>query len=95
LIEGQVLCHLFIIGEIACGTLRNRQEIFARMAALPEAEVAGHDEVLELLNSRRLHGKGLAWVDLHLLASALLSRSPLWTLDKSLGRAAAHMKISA
>ena len=95
LYDEQVLCHPFIVGELACGTLRNRQEILSLLSALPEARVAEHDEVLHLVEGRHLYGRGLGWVDAHLLASALLTRCTLWTLDKPLRRAAAALKISA
>jgi predicted nucleic acid-binding protein len=92
--EAQVLCHPFISGELACGNLHNRTEILSLLAALPQAQVAEHEEVLELLSVRRLHGLGLGWVDAHLLASALLSRCPLWTLDKALDTAAIQLGVS-
>lgn len=91
---GQVLSHPFVIGELACGNLRNRQEILALLAALPRASVADHGEVMTLLESSHLFGRGLGWVDLHLLASALLSRCALWTLDRPLQRAASALKVS-
>lgn len=93
--DGAVLLHPFVIGELACGSLRNRAEILGHLAKLPEAQVAQHHEVLHLVEAARLHGRGLGWVDTHLLASALLSRCPLWTLDKRLERAATAMRISA
>jgi len=91
--EEQVFCHPFVIGELACGMLRNRQEVLSLLKALPQARVAEHEEVLHLLVGRRLHGRGLGWVDAHLLASALLTGCTLWTLDKPLGRAAAALDI--
>ena len=95
LYDEQVLCHPFIIGELACGTLRNRQEILRLLSALPEARIADHEEVVHLVEGRHLYGRGLGWVDAHLLASALLTRCTLWTLDKPLKQVAAAFKISA
>lgn len=95
LIEGQVLCHPFIVGEIACGALRNRREILSLLAALPPAPMAEHEEVLGLIESRRLHGRGIGWIDAHLITSALLSRSPLWTLDSKLRSVASSLGISS
>ncbi|MFQ5881693.1 MAG: type II toxin-antitoxin system VapC family toxin [Candidatus Methylomirabilales bacterium] len=95
LYDEQVLCHPFIVGELACGTLRNREEILTLLTALPEARVAEHQEVLHLLEAERLYGRGLGWVDAHLLASALITGCPLWTLDNPLQRMAAALKISA
>ena len=88
----QVLCHPLVVGELACGTLRNRQEILSTLRALPEARVAEHGEVLRFVETRRLHGRGLGWVDVSLLASALLTGCTLWTLDKPLRKAAAELR---
>lgn len=88
--NAEVTCHPFIIGELACGNLENRQEILSLLAALPSAVQASHEEALAFLENRRLMGKGLGYIDLHLLASAALSQVPLWTLDKRLSRAAAE-----
>lgn len=89
----QVLCHPFVVGELACGTLHNRQEILSTLRALPEAHVAEQEEVLRFLEARRLYGRGLGWVDAHLLASALLTQCTLWTLDRPLRRAAAALRV--
>jgi predicted nucleic acid-binding protein len=86
--EGSVLCHPFVVGELACENLRNRDEILELLQALPLAKLAEHDEVLHLLRDRGLFGRGLGWVDAHLLASAMLTEVPIWTLDKSLGEVA-------
>ncbi|HWQ69285.1 MAG TPA: PIN domain-containing protein [Patescibacteria group bacterium] len=94
LYDEQVLCHPFIIGELACGTLRNRQEILRLLSVLPKALVADHEEVAHLMEGRHLYGRGLGWVDVHLLASSILTRCPLWTLDKRLKQVAAALKIS-
>jgi len=91
--EEQVLCHPFVVGELACGTLHNRQEVLSLLRALPQARVAEHEEVLHLLEGRRLHGRGLGRIDAHLLASALLTGCTLWTFDKPPGRAAAALDI--
>jgi hypothetical protein len=91
----QVFCHPLVIGELACGNLGNRLEILGLMEALPQAEVAEHAEVLQFVESKKLAGKGLGWVDMHLLASAALTGCTLWTLDKPLRTAAARLKVSA
>jgi len=91
--NGEVLCHPFIIGELACGNLKNRDEILSLLEALPQARVAGHDEVMNFIETHELAGTGLGYVDVHLLASALLSRSALWTTDKSLSAAAQELGI--
>jgi predicted nucleic acid-binding protein len=84
LFDGEVVCHPFIVGELACGNLRNRKEILSLLQDLPMASVADHVEVMKIIENHKLMGKGVGYVDLHLLASALLDRIPLWTHDKRL-----------
>jgi predicted nucleic acid-binding protein len=91
--EGQVLCHPFVIGELSCGHLRNRGELVALLRALPEANVVEHEEALVFVEHHRLGGAGIGWVDVHLLASAVLARASLWTLDLPLVRAAHRLGI--
>jgi len=83
------LVHPFIVGELACGNLSNRARIMSDLQALPFARSATHNEVMQLIEARKLWGLGIGWVEGHLLASALLSSCPLWTLDRRLLRAAA------
>ena len=85
---GEVLCHPFIIGELACGSIAKRFEILDLLKALPQSTIAEHDEVMHFLNENLLYGRGLGWIDLHLLASASLSKVRLWTTDRPLKRAA-------
>ncbi len=94
LLDEQVLCHPYIVGELACGRLENRSEILSMLTALPEAQLLEHEEVLSFLEARRLYGRGIGWVDAHLLASTLLTRCTLWTLDNPLRRAAAALNVS-
>ena len=91
----QVLCHHFIVGELASGHLRNRGEIIALLEKLPSASAATHQEAMAFLEARRLSGRGIGYVDLHLLASAALDRVPLWALDKTLMRVAASLGLDA
>ena len=86
--EGRILTHPFVIGEIACGNLRQRGVILEALRELPSATVAAHDEVLRLVEERRLWGSGIGWLDAHLVASALLTGCRLWTLDRRLRRVA-------
>jgi predicted nucleic acid-binding protein len=87
--NGLALVHPFIVGELACGNLSNRARILNDLQALPSARSGTHNEVMQLIEARKLWGLGIGWVDGHLLASALLSSCPLWTLDRSFLRAAA------
>jgi predicted nucleic acid-binding protein len=91
--DGLVLMHPFVAGELACGSLKSRAAILSDLYTLPSAELASHAEVLKLIEDRCLWGQGLGWVDMHLLASALLSRCRLWTLDKKLGAAATELGL--
>lgn len=94
LLNGRVVCHPFIIGELACGQLKNRKEILSLLEALPMAKIAEHEEVLHFIEKHRLIGIGLGYLDVHLLASALLSGIPLWMKDKKLKEVAIRLNIS-
>lgn len=91
--DGEVWCHPFVQGELACGNLKNRDEILSLLASLPAAPVASHDEALSLVSLRKLQGTGLGWIDVHLLASALLAGVSLWTLDRRLAAAALRLGV--
>lgn len=84
-----VLVHPFVVGEIACGSLRNRESILELLQDLPAAVVASPDEVLKFIETHVLHGKGIGYVDVHLLAAvALTPDATLWTRDTKLRRIA-------
>ena len=92
--QGLIACHPFIVGELACGSLKNRQEIIQLLEALPRVNTLDHSEVLWLIESRNLMSQGIGYVDTHLLGAALVSNTPLWTLDKSLQNLAEQLNIS-
>ena len=84
-----VAMHPFVVGEIACGSLRDRQSILELLQDLPATVVAQSDEVLQFIERHTLHGKGIGYVDVHLLASvALTEGTRLWTRDQRLRRVA-------
>ena len=87
----QVVIHPFIIGELSCGNLAKRDEVLALLDSLPQVPTLEHDEVITFVTTNRLYGRGLGWIDLHLLASARLSRVPIWTLDKRLAATVAEL----
>jgi predicted nucleic acid-binding protein len=91
--EGAVAVHPFVLGEISCGNLRNRDLILKSLSALPSPTLATHAEVIRLVEERKLWGQGVGWVDVHLLASALLSGCVLWTRDARLNRTAALVGV--
>ena len=86
--EGEVMIHPWVIGELACGNLHNRQQVLELLQGLPMATVASDTEVLLLIERERLMGRGIGYVDAHLLASARLSHCRLWTQDSRLAAVA-------
>lgn len=92
--DGTVGVHPVIIGELALGQLRERQEILELLSNLPAAAAAADDEVLELVERERLWGSGIGWVDAHLLCACRLAGWRLWTADKALGRLAARLDLA-
>lgn len=90
----QVLLHPFVIGELACGNLKNRQEVLQLLGELPTAPQASKGEALAFIEERALMGRGIGYIDVHLLASALLAGSRFWTKDKRLAEVAAELGIA-
>jgi predicted nucleic acid-binding protein len=90
---GRVLTHNMVIGELACGNLRNRQEVLGLLQALPAAQEATMPEVMDFVETVPLSGRGLGWVDVNLLAAARLSDAPLLTLDRSMRREARRLGV--
>ncbi len=86
--NGLVACHSFIIGELACGRMKNWNEIINLLNALPSVHLLEHDEIMEFIEVRKIMNHGIGYVDVHILGSAIVSETPLWTLDKSLKKAA-------
>jgi hypothetical protein len=82
--DGEVACHPLVIGELACGDIKNRSEILALLQDLPNVPTVELAEYLYFVEQNELSGTGLGFVDVHLLASAQLSGVPLWTNDKKL-----------
>ena len=94
LMNAEVMCHPFIIGELACGHLNNRNEIISLFQSLPMAPTIEFDEFLYFIDRNHLTGKGVGFVDVHLLASAQLIGVPLWTADKRLKSAADLLELT-
>ena len=92
--EARVAVHPFIIGELACGNLRQRTEVLALLKALPIVTVASDEEVLDFIEDAQLMAKGVGLIDCHLLASAKLDAIPLWTRDKRLVNMADKLNIA-
>lgn len=91
---GFIACHPFIIGELACGNLGNRAEILMLLQALPSTPVVETIEAMEFIENNSLMGRGLGYIDIHLLASALIGNVVLWTFDRRLNQAAIELGVS-
>ena len=83
-----VFMHPFIAGELACGNLKDRSSFLRDLCFLPQSAQPTDEECRRVLEVHKLWGLGIGWIDIHLLASALLSDCELWTLDGALQRAA-------
>ena len=93
--SAQVLIHPFIIGELACGNLHNRREILAILADLPRVAVATDTEVLFFIEQHALMGRGIGYIDIHLLAAVSLDNpARLWTRDKRLTSVAIDLGLA-
>ncbi len=87
-----VLCHPLVIGELACGNMKRRSEVLGSLTVLPTTPTIEYEEVLMFIETHKLFGHGLGWIDAHLLASAVLRHVTLWTLDQSLRTAAKKLR---
>ena len=95
LMDGHVLAHPWVTGELALGRLWQRGEILRLLHQLPQAETATDHEVLTLINHHRLFGLGVGYVDAHLLAATMLTTGALlWTRDKRLAAVADHLRLT-
>jgi predicted nucleic acid-binding protein len=93
--SSQVLAHPFVIGELACGNLQNRDEVIRLLNDLPQAPVASHEEVMYFIESNKLMGQGVGYIDTHLLASTTLAdKALIWTRDQRLQRIARKLKLA-
>ena len=91
---GQVWMHSFVLGELACGNLRSRVEVLGLLQALPPMPVSTDKEVLFFIDQHELMGRGIGYIDVHLLASARLGGAQLWTRDKRLHTVAAELGLA-
>lgn len=91
--EAEVLCHPFVIGELACGNLRNRDGILQLLDALPRIENVRDDDVVSFVTRHRFHGKGVGFIDMHLLAACAKAGRTIWTTDQRLARCAAGLGL--
>jgi len=93
--NSQVLMHPFVLGELACGNLRNREMVLRLLKDLPHAALATDDEVLFFIERHALMGRGIGYVDAHLLAAVMLDgAAQMWTRDKRLRAVADSLTLS-
>jgi len=93
--QGAVLTHPFVVGELACGNLNNRSEVLQLLGDLPGAPMATDAEALDFIERRALMGRGIGYIDVHLLASVVLAGSArLWTRDQRLAAVADDLKLA-
>jgi len=92
--RGDVQCHDYVVGELACGTLPRRDEVLAFLHALPWVGTVSHAEAMVMVDQRRLWGHGLGWIDISLLAAALIGGTRLWTVDRRLRRVAHELDVN-
>ncbi len=93
LVDGNVLGHPWVVGELALGHLSHRNEVLGLLHNLPQAPVATEVEVMTLIDHHQLFGLGIGYVDAHLLASTRLSSARLWTRDKRLRATASRLEL--
>lgn len=94
LYELNVTCHPFIVGELACGNIQNRAEILTLLQGLPTENVVSNQELLFFIETHRLMGRGIGFVDIHLLAAVKLMGHRLWSADKRLNSIATEMGLA-
>jgi predicted nucleic acid-binding protein len=90
----EVSGHDFVYGELLIGDKGARKRLLATYEQMHQAPAVLHADVVEFVRSRRLHGRGIGWVDAHLLASALVGRLKLWTTDPRLAALAGELGIA-
>jgi predicted nucleic acid-binding protein len=86
--------HDVVYGELLIGDRGGREELLANYARMDQAPLVPHEEVVAFVRERRLHGRGIGWIDAHLLASALVGRVKLWTADSPLATVATELGIA-
>ncbi len=94
LLSNHVCIHPFILGELSCGNISNRKEVLSLLRTLRIIDLVLDEEVFLLIEDRKMFGKGLGFIDIHLLASALIHQVSIWTRDKSLKQIAKELGVS-
>ena len=92
--DEQVTGHELVYGELLIGDRGGRGKFLGLYEAMPRASMVPHPEVVAFVRDRDLHGRGVGWVDIHLLASALVGRLRLWTVDPRLAAMAKDFGVT-
>ena len=90
----EIVGHDLVFGELLMGDLGGRARLLAAYGQMHAASTVAHPEVVAFVRARRLSGRGLGWIDVHLLASAILQRHHLWTADARLAVVASELQIA-
>jgi predicted nucleic acid-binding protein len=90
----EVSGHDVVYGELLIGDRGGRKHLLADYEQMHQAPVVPHTDVVAFVRERRLHGRGVGWIDAHLLASALVGRLKLWTADPRLATLAGDLGIA-
>ncbi|HEX4170660.1 MAG TPA: PIN domain-containing protein [Bryobacteraceae bacterium] len=94
LVLGEVIGHELVYGELLIGDRQGRRELLRLYERMHQASTVPHREVVDFVRSRNLHGRGVGWIDIHLLASALVGRLELWTVDSRLSAIATELGVA-
>ena len=93
--NGLVFTHPFVVGELACRNLKNRESFLKDLRTLPVAKVAREEEVAHFVEQRKVWGRGIGWIDAHLLGSSIVTGCRLWTFDLRLNEIADELGLNA
>ena len=85
--------HEFVYGELLIGDTGGRIQVLSAYEQMQQAITVPHQELVEFVRKRKLQGRGLGWIDIHLLASAIVGGLLLWTADKPLAAVAKDLRI--
>jgi len=91
--RSEVVGHDLVYGELLIGDIGGRVELLRSLSEIPKLPAVPHEEVVEFVQARRLHGQGIGWIDAHLLASAIVSEAALWTADVRLAELASALGV--
>ena len=94
LASGRVMAHDLVQGELLIGDAGGRAKLLVAYAEIHRAGTVPHAEVVELVRARKLQGRGIGWIDAHLLASTLVERGGLWTADANLADVATELRLT-